>query len=298
MKVLFAVLSCNRLFYIKNCIDSILKFNDPEQYKLLIVDNNSVEIGAAAYLSNISKVCEVHSFDNRTPNELYRAMNFAIRYAIKNEIDIVNFIQDDYQHLYTNPDLIPSVIKLMKNKRIVQVSTNLVWRRKKVGRFSIQRQDDINFAILEEKVPCDSGFTRVSVYKKIGLYPQDAISYDQNSSKTLGFGKDRYKNKTNGEIWFGNRCRKEGFSRAICMTPNTAMLFDCAYVRGMQRFGRYFPPPEEFYLKPFSVSEINKISKNNKHKKFSFIEDMIEPWGWQATTADKHNREKIIESIL
>jgi hypothetical protein len=48
----------------------------------------------------------IKKFTDRTPNELYRAMNFAVRYAKENKYDFINFIQDDIQFLYKNDELL------------------------------------------------------------------------------------------------------------------------------------------------------------------------------------------------
>ena len=93
----------------------------------------------------------------------------------------------------------------------------------------------------------------------------------------------------NGELWFGAECRKRDWKRAICLRPCQTMIFDCAYVRGNERFGKYFDSPDKYYIKPFSEQKIDKIRKNNRQKKFSYIEKMCEPWGWVPDTKLKHS---------
>ncbi len=298
-RVLFAVLTCNRLHYLKNCVDSLFEFVDLTGCKVMILDNYTIEDGIDQFYKSLSDDVIVKRFTDRVPNELYRAMNYAIEYCISHRISIVNFIQDDYQYLYRLPGMVDNICSLMKRDRSIgQVQTNLVWKRKRVGKYNVCSQKGINYAILQQKNPVDTGFTRVRLYKKIGLYPAGVISYDQTSHKTHGFGKNRYKKMTNGEIWFGNHCRKRGIKRLISLHPNMAMMFDCAYVRLWQRFGRYFPPPHQYYLKPFDESQIAKVARNNKKKRFGFIEKMVQPDGWKPTTYDKHNREGIVENLL
>lgn len=299
-KILFAILTCNRLFYLRNCIKSILKFADLHCSKILIIDNCTIEEGIDDFYSTLPPSVEVHRFQDRVPNELYRAMNFGISYCMDNNIPIINFVQDDYQYVYANSRSIPSVLACFdKYKRVGQINTNMVWKRKNAGKRKIRSANEVNFAFLQEKRLVDNGFTRVKIYKKTGLYPHNLISYDQNSSKTYGFGKKRYdkKKRPNGEIWFGQRCHKLGYCRAISLLPDIAMMFDCAYVRKMQRFGRYFPPPGEFYIKPLGQDAINRIERRHDKHKFCYIEDMATPDGWVPSTFDKHNREKIVSEI-
>lgn len=297
-KVVFAILTCNRFYYLKNCVDSILEFVDLQGSEIMILDNCTVDPVIDDYYKYLGDKVKVKRFDDRVPNELYRAMNHAIKYCIKRKIPYVNFIQDDYQYLYHKPNMVQDVVNLMDdNKEIGQAQTNMIWKRKSVGKYSTKRSGDVNFAVLKEKILCDSGFTRVKLYKKTGYYPTDVISYDQNSKKTMGFGKNRYKKHVNGELWFGGKCNKMEVKRAISLFPNMGMVYDCAYVRKWDRFGRYFPPPNKYYLKPFDSDDIKKMSRRNKKKVFSHIEVDIKTDGWNPTTFDKHNREGIVERI-
>ncbi|KKN09480.1 hypothetical protein LCGC14_1046210 [marine sediment metagenome] len=297
-KVLFVIFTTNRFYYLRNCTDSLLEFVDPDDCQVMIVDICTIEDGIQEYYDSFQGQIIVKKFEDRVPNELYRAMNYAIEYCRKNKIPIVNFIQDDYQYLYHLPGMVDNVLRLFKkDKSVGQIQTNLVWKRKKVGGYKCKTIDGVNYAILQDKIPVDTGFTQVSIYKKIGLYPSGVISYDQKSYKTHGFGKNRYKKMTNGELWFGGQCRKRNIKRAISLHPNMTMMFDCAYVRKWQRFGRYFPPPNKYYIKTFGEEEISRVRRANRKKKFLFIEKITQTDGWVATTYDKHNREGIVENL-
>lgn len=297
-KVLFAILTTNRFYYLRNCVDSLFDFVDLSDCRVMIIDTCTVEDGIEEYYDELGDRVIVKKFKDRIPNELYRAMNYAIKYCRKHKIPVVNFIQDDYQYLYHLPKIVDNVFALFKKyKSVGQIQTNLVWKRKKVGGYKCKMVDGINYAILRDKIPVDTGFTRVGIYKKIGLYPSGVISYDQKSHKTHGFGKNRYKKTTNGELWFGGQCRKRGIQRAISLHPNMTMMFDCAYVRKWQRFGKYFPPPNKYYIKPFDEERIAHISRRNRKRKFTYIEKVTEPDGWEPTTYDKHNRDGIVTNI-
>jgi len=292
-KILFAIFTCNRFYYLKNCIESILECHDLDRIDVLICDNCSIEDGYEEYLNNIAnnKNITVKRFEDRTRNELYRAMNWTIEYAKKCKYDIVNLIQDDFQFLYRNDDLLDDVINIFNsNDNVVQINTNLMWKRKKDRHGKLKNiNSKFNYAIMMDKNPCDNGFTRVSVYNKVGAYPSKAISW--------GHGKDRYVGKMNGELWFGKRCSKYGYKRAVCYMANAGMIFDCAYVRGHERFGKYFPPPNKHYLKILPQGKIEKIRRNQDKKRFSFIEDLCIPDGWTPSTMGKHGSEKIVIKI-
>lgn len=297
MNILFAVITCNRLHYLKNCVKSVHEFVDLDNADLMIIDNCTVEEGADEYLRTVD--AKVKRFTDRVPNELYRAMNYAIRYCMKNKIEIVNFVQDDYQFVYKLDSLLPTVRKCFKkHANIGQINCNMAWKRKRISnKWPVLTVGKTNFRLLDDKNLVDNGFTRVNIYKKTGLYPTGVISYDQNSKKTFGFDKNRYKKTPNGELWFGAQCRKLGYVRAASLLPNQTMMFDCAYVRKWDRFGNYFPPPHQYYIKPFDKDKIEQVKSNHHRKRFSFIEQMSEPWGWKPTTFDKHNRQKIVNEI-
>ena len=173
-KILFAIFTCNRFYYLKNCLESIVSFVDLDRIHILVCDNYTVEKGFDAYLNEMSskhKEIEIKKFTDRTRNELYRAMNWAIKYARKNKFDIINFIQDDYQYLFQNDAHLDEIHKLFrKQKKIAQVNYNLAWRRKKdgIGKLTHFSINGTNYVTLNSKRPVDSGFTRTSMYKETG----------------------------------------------------------------------------------------------------------------------------------
>jgi len=73
----FAVITCNRLHYLRNCVDSIIEFIGLDDINLLIIDNASKEDGVQKYLSSLPSEIDIKLFHKRHPNELHRAMNYA-----------------------------------------------------------------------------------------------------------------------------------------------------------------------------------------------------------------------------
>lgn len=291
-KILFVILTCNRLFYLKNCMKSIFKFVDQDRIDILICDNCTIEKGSEEYLNNMSKYDNVtiKKYEDRNRNELYRAMNWAIKYAKKNKYNVINFVQDDYQYVSRNDKHLDDVFTIFdKHDDIVQVNCNMGWKRKAkgLGKVKIIKANGTLHGILLKKRATDNGFTRVSAYDKVGEYPVDAISW--------GHGPDRYKNRVNGEIWFGKECSKRGWRRTLTYLPNITMMFDCAYVRGNERYGRYFEPSGEFYLKQLNDEQISKIKRQHDKHKFAYIEDFCIPDGWEPLTYDKHSPSKKIK---
>jgi len=279
----FAVLHCNRLYYLKNCLQSIIEFVGLDGINLLVIDNGSTEPGIHEYLSSLPGEVDVKQFKDRSPHELHRAMNYAIKYSRKQNNKYVNFIQEDYQYLYSHDSLLKWVHEAFEsNPKVVQLQSNMGWRRKikKMGKFSIVDVNGIKWQLLHKKPPCDNGFTRVDLYDKIGLYPKKISIHG------------REKGYTAGESWIKSKCRK--YRRMMLAEPNMGMLMDCAYVRNNYRIGKYFPPPNKYYLKPFDEDKCQQVKNMANNGEVCLIEDLIEPDGWTPDKlGQKHNTRKI-----
>ena len=236
-----------------------------DRVDILVCDNNTVEKGFDEYVNNLCSQynnISVKKFTDRTRNELYRAMNWAVSYAQKNRYKIINFIQDDIQYLYNIESHLDDIINIFDNYNdVVQINCNLAWRRKfeGIGNVKVISANGNNYGVLLDKRTCDSGFTRLEIYDKIGEYPMAAISW--------GMEKNRYVGKINGEIWFGKKCHRYGYHRALAYKANSGMIFDCAYVRGEDRYGNYFSPPGKYYFKMLDKDHIDKIEKRAKRNK-------------------------------
>ena len=294
MRILFCLLTCNRYFYFKNCLDSIIEFLPVKDIDIVICDNNTVDSRLKKYADRVGgefNSLHLKRFKDRHHAELYRAMNYGIEFAKQEGMDIINFIQDDFQYVRKDYEILDKARSfLSKNKNIVQLNTNMVWKykRKKRGRVDYVSDGDENYAIMKDKFACDNGFTRVSIYNKVGMYPLNKIAFKAKDHNARA-GRKKY---IEGESWFAHKCKKLKLFRAISMNPNAAMIFDCAYVRGEYIYGEYFAPKEKFYIKPLSNEVISDIKKNNKRMKSTCIENTCEPWGYSVRTLGKHSLSK------
>ena len=56
-KVSFGLVNCNRLFYLRSCLESLIHCTqDYPNKEIIVVDNASVESGTDEYLKQISKL--------------------------------------------------------------------------------------------------------------------------------------------------------------------------------------------------------------------------------------------------
>lgn len=278
----FVVIGCNRLYYLKNCVSSVLEFVGLDNINLLVIDNASSEDGTVSYLNSLDKSIDVHRFKKRSPNELHRAMNYAIKYAKNKGDKYINFIQDDYQYLYHQPDMLHRVSSAFDEfPKVVQLHTNLIWKRKhkKIGKIKHVEVDGINWYLMHGKAPCDNGFTRISLFDKTGLYPENTSVHGRENGYL------------SGEKWLHKKVRGTKYRfRMLLAEPNMGMMMDCAYIRGKFRHGKYFPCPNKYFIKPFGEKKIRRIQKNSRNRKFCFIEEMLEPDGWKPDSMkQKHS---------
>jgi len=82
MKVSFGIVNCNRLHYLKSCVESLLICTDDYPNKeVIIIDNASIEPGTTEYLENLEKRgIIVHRTPKRDPtNEYARALNKIVK---------------------------------------------------------------------------------------------------------------------------------------------------------------------------------------------------------------------------
>ena len=286
--ITFAIITCNRLHYAKNCLESVLEFVDLDDVNLLVIDNNTVEEGASDFLNSLPDFVDVKQYTDRRPHELHRAMNYAIEYARKKGDQYVNFLQDDYQFLYKKKNVVELISSTFeKSPEVVQLQLNMPWKKKihKSGRIKFVDVNGSPWIYLFSKPSCDNGFTRVKLYDKIGLYPDDTSIHG------------REKNFTSGEGWISRRCKKGPYKRMMSAEPNMGMIIDCAYIRGNKRHGPYFKPPHKYYLKPFSLEKIELVKKKSEEHKWCFIEEMVEPDGWSPQAMQKHGNPRVETSV-
>lgn len=274
----FAIIACNRLHYLRNCVQSVLRFVDLDRVRLLVIDNGSTEKGTVEYLQSLSAyepaVC-VHRFLDRRRNELYRAMNFAVEFARSHRDEFVHFIQEDSQFLWRDPGMLDRVRRLFCDlPDVVQAHVSLGWHGKikkwqqRGGCELINRDDDV-WLLPRSMPPCDTGITRVSLFDRTGLYPEDT-SLKGDGGQPIG------------EEWMYNHCRRLGLRRVYSLLPSLGMIPDGACVRGLQRVGRYFPPPADFYLRPLDPQQIRQLHANAHRGVLSCNEEFSIPDSWNV----------------
>ena len=121
-RLLNCIISYNRFHYLRNAVDSVreyLRFGD-----LCVFDDGSDDPVLMHYLQQLSDsgvivVRKERRFHHGYHGGLYELMNEAIDHALSQHYDLLNFIQDDVQFLWHDPELLVKVMKIFKTHDIV-----------------------------------------------------------------------------------------------------------------------------------------------------------------------------------
>jgi glycosyltransferase involved in cell wall biosynthesis len=136
-KVSFGIVNCNRLFYLKSCLESLLDTTDDYKEKeIIIVDNASVEKGTAEYLENLeARGLTVVRKNNRNPaNEFAIGLNTIISRAsgdylclLQGDMQFIlpGWLQDVVGFYEKNVDVVGSVM-LDAQRRITHNSHKII----------------------------------------------------------------------------------------------------------------------------------------------------------------------------
>lgn len=115
MKVSFGIVNCNRLFYLKSCVESlVLCTQDYPNKEIIIVDNASIEPGTDEYLESLAtRGMKVFKTKTRDPsNEYAKALNTIVNSATG---DIICPLSGDLQFVIKD-GWVQKYVDLMKLK--------------------------------------------------------------------------------------------------------------------------------------------------------------------------------------
>ena len=115
MKVSFGIVNCNRLYYLKSCVESlILCTEDYPNKEIIVIDNASIEPGTDEYLDNLKhRGVRVFKTEARDPsNEYARALNKIVNVSTG---DIVCPLSGDLQFVIKE-GWVQKYVDLMKLK--------------------------------------------------------------------------------------------------------------------------------------------------------------------------------------
>jgi glycosyltransferase involved in cell wall biosynthesis len=288
MKVTFGFVNCNRLYYLRSCLESLLECTQDYQNKeIIIIDNASVESGTDEYLADLKRRGhKVFKFEKRDPsNEYAKALNLITENSTG---DIVCPLPADTQFVLSSGWLTEYVKFLSQHENNIGCIGFDAQRevRNKRHRFSAPMGDSYKFSIVYDKNPI-MGAANVMFSRKIleMMYPWE----EHNDSHEGG-----HDSETKMLIKVRNFIREKKlnlFNVAPIIPPSIGIYNedgDNARVRGTKRYGKYNAPQEQY--KYYEIREYNKMldAAQDKQKPLS-IEKMARSVGWKLPIDESGN---------
>ena len=294
-KVTFGIVNCNRLNYLKSCLESLMFCTETYDNKeIIIVDNASVEEGTLEYLSEKqSQGITVVRMDERDPsNEFARGLNTIFELS---KGDYVCFLQGDMQFVTRGTWLEEYINYFEKHKEHIGCIALDAQRavtidsRKPYGVFE---ESDLNssfrFFIDPKRPPIggagDAIYSR-EVLDKIYPWSVKNINHEGgNDSETEMLLKVE-------------KLRKDGtLSNLHFISPQIPVSIAIwtdkrgtnARVRDNKRYGDYWPPKEDFRY--YQIYELEDISTICTRESLPMpIEKLAVGVGWEVPK-DEHGR--------
>ena len=287
-KVTFGIVNCNRLHYLRSCLESLIFCTDTYKNKeIIIVDNASVEEGTTEYLDSIeSKGIIVVRKEKRDPhNEFAKALNIITEMATG---DYICPLQGDMQFIVRGPWLERYVEYFQKHGDHIGCIAldaqrrSTIKRRSPYGIFDKSDLDDSFRFFMEPKRPPIAGAADVIYSKKIinKIYPWNVnnLSHEGGDDSETAMLKKVENLIATGEL-------KDIFFISpqvpVSAAINTDKRGTNARVRGNKRYGDYWEPKEDFrYYEIFEIEDL--VSSCNKNSALLPIDILAKGLGWSV----------------
>ena len=282
-KVTFGIINCNRLHYLKSCVESLVYCTDDYPNKeIIIVDNASTETGTDDYLlEKEEQGIKVHKTKERDPNnEFASALNFITR---ESSGQYIASIQGDMQFVINGGWLDQYVKFYMEHENnvgCIMLDAQRTNRIKTQSKFSNKISEEYPFFLDSSRIPfccsADVMYSRKSLeFMGPFLEKNEGHEAGTNSEDDM---RQRILSKLSDND-FNIFC-------AMPMIPPAVAIYTDprgtnARVRGNKRYGAYWPPKENFRY--YKIREFNEIKRQIESRKLPLgIEEMAEPIGWNA----------------
>ena len=285
--VSFGVVNCNRLHYLKSCVESLVSTtSDYPNRELLVVDNASVEFGTDEYLKEIvGKFSNVHVriFRQKTrdpSNEFARGLNLICR---EYKGDYLVLLQGDMQ--FTVNGWLNHYVDFYSEKQ------------SKVGSIILDAQRKITIRACEGKmsIPLGETFPFVEDRSRPPVSCAGDAFYSRKIIDEIYPWRERNESHEGGgdsETDMIEKVRDICDRRTeplVCVMPvipvSVSIYTDDrgtnARVRGGKRYGDYWPPKESFTY--YKIRDLDEAVMSWGDRKVPVgIEEYASPVGWKA----------------
>lgn len=282
-KVSFGLVNCNRLFYLKSCLESLIHCTEDYPNKeILVVDNASAETGTSEYLKEIKdRGISVHQEKERDPsNEFARGLNTICE---KTDGDFVVPLQSDMQFFVRNGWLKSYVEFFQKNLDKIGCIALDAQRKVRLNQGSYlfpREQTEFKFVYGRSYSPihgaADVMYSRETIKE---IYP-----WNIKNSNHEG-GEDSETKMLEKVKKMLAKKNKEVFLTMPVFPVSAAIYTDPrgtnARIRGDKRYGKYWPPKQDSfrYYKIWDYQEALELSSDIDVP--LGIEFTAKPIGWE-----------------
>lgn len=277
-KVTFGFVNCNRLHYLKSCVESLkVCTDDYDNREFIIVDNASVEEGTIQYLEKKSKEkMTVIQNEKRDPsNEFAKALNTIVKSSTG---DFIVLLQGDMQFIMKGGWLKEYVDFYSKYPKMIGYIGFDAQRRVTNASHSFMQTDNELFVVDRNRDQfsgaADVMYSR-EVLEMVGLWSENNLEHEGiHDSET--------------EMLRRVERMKLGLIAISPIVPPSAMIYTDsrgtnARVRGNKRYGDYWPPKSEVEYEYYALWIYEKFMKNFKSQGIPLsIEDIAIPIMWKA----------------
>lgn len=273
--VTFGFVNCNRLYYLKSGVESLINsIRNYSNYEILIVDNASAEWGTDEYLSECKdRGFNVIKTNKREPkNEFPKALNTIF---MRSKGDYICSMAADVQFVSVGDWLVDYVNFYESNKNDVGCILIDAQRNQRNKGYQYSKIVYDNFLFNYTRAPitpvCHSFISRANL--KL-LYPWCENNGSHEGGESAEFIMVQKIQKLSDNNF---KCVSPIISPAITIYNESG---DNAKIRGDRRYGNYFPPKAGNF-KYYEIFDYDELKLNNKNMKIPYsIEKLAHPIGW------------------
>lgn len=282
--VTVGIVNCNRLFYLKSCLESFIECtSDYPNKEIIIVDNASIEEGTEDYLKEKeAQGIKVVRMPARDPsNEFARGLNTIVEAS---RGDYVLLLQGDMQFVVKGKWLHRYVELYQQNEDAI-------------GCICLDAQRSVTHAAHKFSEPVDvNGFSFVADFDRPPssgaadvLYSRKTLNYmgrwsEHNSEHE---GSDDSETKMLKRVYEVCQQKEMRWASVLPIFPVSVAIYTDsrgtnARVRGNSRYGDYWPPKKDFRY--YEIYEYDDLLRDKKflQKTPIEIEKVAKPIGWEA----------------
>tara|TARA_R110001583_G_scaffold16272_13_gene66730 strand:- start:12125 stop:13177 length:1053 start_codon:yes stop_codon:yes gene_type:complete len=294
-KVTLGVINCNRLHYLKSCLESLIYCTEDYPNKeIFLVDNASIEEGTDEYLLEKEKQgIKVIRQKNRDPaNEFAKAVNLI---TTESTGDFLCHLQGDMQFVIKGgwlEEYVSFYQKYLNHTGCICLDAQRTTRIKTQSRWSQKfHSDDYPFLYDSSRLAfccsADVMYSRQSL-EFMGLFSQDNEGHERGINS-----EDDMRNRLRSKI--EKLDEFQAYHAMPLISPAVAIYTDArgtnARVRGNRRYGDYWEPKEDFRY--YEITDYDEIISRFKDREFPVgIEELANPIGWEKPVNENGDWKK------